>query len=95
MAKLSGDDTSWKAEGLRRRYREDLIPRPEHRGSRKKNTKKWCKGVVGREHIFKMVAPVRFKSWSPDRYAVDKCQRCGKEINFRWNPALPKPSWMK
>ncbi|AXG66221.1 hypothetical protein SEA_ANNADREAMY_124 [Streptomyces phage Annadreamy] len=44
-----------------------------NRGRKKKNTKKWCKGVVGRKHTLAL-----FNKYSFSRNY--KCIKCGKEI---------------
>ncbi|QJD50907.1 hypothetical protein KNV00_gp112 [Streptomyces phage Bmoc] len=47
-----------------------------NRGRKKKNTRKWCKGVEGRKHT---LALYNKYSWSHSH----KCVKCGKEI---WGP---------
>lgn len=84
--KISSDDSSWRAGGIRHRdnrHDHGTSEVPRHRG-KKKDTKKWCKGKVGREHQISTV-----EKW--DWCLVDKCMVCGKELNFRRNP--DKPMW--
>lgn len=58
MATLSEDDSSWRASGIiRRDFRhtkgEPEAPTRAVRG--RKNTKRWCKGIVGRKHDVRTV----------------------------------------
>ena len=89
MATLSEDDSSWKASGVRRRDFRHSHDGPEVSGPKRKNTRKWCKGVVGREHSFVVTSVGRFGN-----HLIDKCEVCGKETSHRWDPAKPKPKWM-
>jgi hypothetical protein len=97
MATLSEDGDSWKASSLKRRdfrHTHDGPEVPKH-GNKKKNTKKWCKGKVGKEHDMEIGVIARSYSSLSGAFVVDKCKGCGKEMNWRWNPAKPKPSWWK
>ena len=80
--RLSKDDDSWKASGIKRRdFRSahDAPEVPRRSGpKRKKNTKKWCRGREGKEHTI-----VRFEK--NKYYSVDKCSVCGKELKWYWN----------
>jgi hypothetical protein len=92
MARLSGDDDSWRASGLRKRYADW---EHEHRPPMKKkgkNKKRWCKGKVGREHAYEAV-PYKRAWMLSDAYLIDKCSKCGREENFRRNPKYPAPRW--
>lgn len=57
---------------------EDQInPGVTHSGKRrKKDTKRWCRGKVGKEHEFKP-----FLKWPSlnSKFSVRKCSVCGKE----------------
>lgn len=44
---------------------------------RKKDTKRWCRGKVGREH-----EPFHFKRHA--YYHVDVCRVCGKQLKSYW-----------
>jgi hypothetical protein len=81
MATLSEDNSSWKASGIQRRDFRSTKNGPEiPKGSkRKKNTKKWCKGIEGREH--KVIHWVEKNRWGS---YVDKCENCGKEMKHYW-----------
>lgn len=87
--RLSQDDSSWRASGIKRRdFRHDHdAPNPERHGKvkkYKKDTKTWCRGKEGREHV--MVAlDVR---WGPR----GKCANCGiTEWNLRRKVRKGKP----
>lgn len=81
--KISHDDDSWNASGVKRRdFRHDhSSPEiPRHKG-KKKNTKKWCKGKIGVRHKFSREQK-SFKfasiSWS---WIEKTCTVCGKVTN--------------
>lgn len=74
--KLSHDDSSWKASGIKRRdfrHTHDGPEVPRHQG--KKNRRKWCRGKVGREH---QLVRVRASRWIDN----DVCTECGKQVNW-------------
>ncbi len=50
---------------------------------RYKDTKRWCRGKVGREHVW-VVKP----AWPNlgNRFVEDVCQGCGKKMRFRETP---------
>lgn len=51
----------------------------------KKNTKRWCKGKVGREHDLKHVM---LRDYGITKTWADVCQNCNKKLNLRfskWN----------
>lgn len=64
---------------------------PAHAG-RKKNTKRWCKGKVGREHEWKFLEPGEYPpnmdwlNWGArngrqcHRYAIWQCEKCKKVV---------------
>jgi hypothetical protein len=59
----------------------------------KKNTKLWCKGVVGREHETSC-----FKKPQCIGYYVLKCNNCGKELDYYFTDSpfdkRPRPDWL-
>lgn len=85
MARLSRDDSSWKAHGLAKKYEDwEHDHKQGSKGkNKKKNTKRWCRGKEGQEH-----------DWKPfekhQRIAIHRCSRCGKEnwkgAVWTWNP---------
>jgi hypothetical protein len=89
--------SEWKLRGVKRRderHTKDENIRPT--SSNKKNTKKWCRGVVGREHKLacKDVDFYRFKN------KVLACTECGKQVDWWsepplfWRSTRPKPDWV-
>lgn len=70
MATLSEDGDSWRASGVKRRDFRRAKDAPEVPGSRgrRKNTKKWCKGIVGRKHDV--------------RTYVENPHYCGKDCSY-------------
>lgn len=65
------------------------FPERDKRWPGKKDTKRWCKGVVGREHQgewvkheYEMtVAGTRKIIWL---WNVKKCKVCGKQLEYDW-----------
>lgn len=53
MATLAEDTTSWKASSVQRRDFRATADGPEspRKSGNRKNTRRWCKGVEGREHV--------------------------------------------
>lgn len=79
------DTDSWAYGGVKRRDFRQAKDNPEvapHAGKRK-NTKKWCKGKEGREHI-----PVRKAKYYNDPRSGERkilytsvvCDKCGKKL---------------
>lgn len=83
--------SEWRLGGIKRRdarhIKEDVRPP----GGSKKNTKKWCRGVVGREH------KPECKPWpSSGSWKVLACTSCGKHLDYYWPASRePTPSWAK
>lgn len=92
--RLAEDRTSWKASSVERRDFRHVANGPEvqrKRGSRK-STKRWCKGVVSREHVEivdrqsmtlfrEKDCGVSDRGWRSGQwicYHVIKCANCGK-----------------
>lgn len=50
---------------------------PRHRG-KKKDTKRWCKGKVGREHDWDVTEPVKLR-WTNMTVTKMCCKNCGKK----------------
>jgi hypothetical protein len=71
--RLSKDTTSWKAQGLLVKQKP-LPEQPVHRS--KKDTKKWCKGIVGREHDYEYQHPHNDLG---DWRLVPVCLNCGRQ----------------
>ncbi len=64
----------WKgSKNFRRSARNYSEPDEIRRGASKKNTRKWCKGVVGRKHTLALYNKYTFAH----NY---KCLSCGKEF---------------
>lgn len=86
MATLSEDGDSWKASGIKRKDFRNTKNGPEVIKPRsKKNTKRWCRGKVGKEHkIIHQPHPTYGKFGTH----VDRCDECGKELKTYW------PGWL-
>lgn len=82
-----------KQEGiLPPRDQKRLDQDPERKPRAKKNTKRWCKGKVGREHVPEVVINPMWgnpncgeSSWWPGRWSchhMRACKNCGKRIQW-------------
>ena len=92
--------SDWKERSIKRRDARHT-KEPEIRppgGSNKKNTKRWCKGKVGREHKpecrnYSNDVGNLFKGW---RILV--CTDCGKHLDYYFPSSLwrtpAKPDWV-
>lgn len=76
-------------------YRESSIKRRDERHTKrdirpppgnKKDTKKWCRGVIGREHTPQCVsfAEHRRAPWARPHWRILICSECKKELDRYW-----------
>jgi len=81
--------------------RDDEVPK--HRSS--KNTKKWCKGKVGVQHVGEPVTYAEWKHCPPESFGrrvgwwVLICKNCRKELDWyypiKWMKREQKvPAWV-
>lgn len=77
MGRLKKDHSNYKTSGLWKKYQ---YPKVEERYIHKssKNTKKWCKGKIGKKHQYELVEEHDFLDWS---WKIYKCKVCGKKKN--------------
>lgn len=82
MAKLSHGADTWRSEGLAKKYKAQASFDMPAKHKSKKDTKKWCRGKVGREHVWHRFQR-RYYNWELDDYISPYieiiCQECGKE----------------
>lgn len=95
MARIKRDPDDWKARGIKKRdfnhsHDEPEVPKKNPSKRKKKDTKTWCRGKVGREHVVADKTPPRLPNYaccSPERerhfawnhhYTV-KCVNCGMD----------------
>lgn len=75
---------SWKRKG--KYLKEKPVPEEPKKGRNHKDTKKWCKGVKGREHEYEWKLTNKFP---PDWGWYDlACKKCGKHKDY-----CTKPLW--
>jgi hypothetical protein len=104
--RLKEDSYSWRASGLlRRNARQDKPPDAHRPVAGKKDTRRWCKGVAGREHKpvcmpWRKFGTARVGSIT-DHWRLLACSVCGKELASYtpWGrgsgmPAVKKPDWV-
>lgn len=79
---------------------EDEICGPPRQ--QKKDTKKWCRGKIGREHEgeCKMYDELKQANHGPRDYGymsrcrVLICKKCGKHLESWWGSKKDKPDWV-
>lgn len=73
--RLKEDNSSWRASSILRK----VVPLPDEpkKPSSRKNTRKWCKGVVGREHEWGR-QHVGHPYTVEDNVTENICAACGK-----------------
>lgn len=72
--------SEWKAGAAQRRdERATKTDLPTRRSRGKKDTRRWCRGKVGVEHV---TLPVIWFSMLGSTYGWDECTNCRKK--FRW-----------
>lgn len=82
-----------------RRAKDAIQPKP--RVGNAKNTKKWCKGVVGRSHSCTCVSWREYKrvDYAPVSWKLFVCTECGRELDY-WMPVSHRdcgeqPAWVR
>jgi len=75
---------SWKQRG---RWAKTQRPPDEPKRSNHKDTKKWCKGVKGREHNYVWVPDLRHHYSGHPTYPAwykHECTKCQKQDDYCW-----------
>lgn len=105
---MGNGSSSWRGRAIdRRNVRQEKIEPIRPQGGSKKNTKRWCRGVEGREHKPHCIdwADVKnspYKSLHSRAVTGSKvliCTVCEKQLAFYWvSPWLkekpPAPAWV-
>ena len=90
-------------ERVNKRRDERATRAPEGRAKHraKKNTKKWCKGVEGREHKPECQKGPEIGKWYLEDWRFLVCTTCGKQLDYWTGPKSflrtrdnPKPEWV-
>ena len=86
MARIKKDKTSWHAGGvIHRDNRHDKSVDGTVGFSKKKNTKKWCKGIVGRVHQLIWQESKYTRKISRNQPVMEvACENCGKVFETDW-----------
>jgi len=88
---------SWRLAAAEVRDARHVHDGPEVVGgpAKPKDTKRWCKGKVGREHVLTVTIMSRYGLWAE---LVRHCSACGKEFdscNTHWRSwRSHKPDWV-
>ncbi len=81
MARVSKDDTSWKAGNVKRRDKRSVISGPEvvkHQSS--KDTRRWCRGKKGVPHTPEWKNKNSFSGKL--LWRIKTCAKCGKKLGY-------------
>lgn len=80
MARLKHDHSGWRSHGLYKKYQSPAVDEAAHSRKTKKNTRKWCRGKVGTEHVLRRY--FWHTGWESKRtnWIRSKCVVCGKEF---------------
>ena len=54
--------------------------------AKRKDTKRWCKGKVGREHVLQVRDATELGKHRFSQSLVRFCTKCGKEVDTYWVP---------
>lgn len=81
MGRLKRDHSGWRTSGLWLKYQSPQVNERQPKFN-KRDTNKWCRGKIGREHVWHRYQQKRY-SWELDDY-IDlwvhiKCVECGKQ----------------
>jgi hypothetical protein len=84
--RLKEDSTSWRSSGIIKRDARHggAVDGIISRGGVRKDTWKWCKGIIGREHVWEREIT---RSIGGTKMTQMVCQSCGKQ-DYRtvlWN----------
>lgn len=91
--RIKKDSDSWTAGGVINRdtrHDKSAVPeQPKHKPKRK-DTKKWCRGRVGKEHKleWKTYEEVKHSSWcakGDSNWFILMCTVCNKQIEHCWS----------
>jgi hypothetical protein len=94
--------SEWRENANKRRdERRTVVPSIRPQGGSKRNTKRWCRGVVGREHtpVCTDYNELKRATYAKD-WKVLVCTTCGKELDNYWpcswfkSDKPKKPAWV-
>ncbi len=88
MGKIKRDHSGWHSSGLWLKYQSPSVQEASKPPKKKKNTRKWCKGKQGVEHVIQR--RFRHYGWSTKRskYIYTVCVVCRKEFHAN-NTSVP------
>lgn len=80
--RLKENSSSWRAGGILKRDAQHGGAVPQSSHGRKKQTAKWCKGVIGRNHDYNLADIGVYGWWPPEGCSVTlqyDCVNCGRQ----------------
>lgn len=94
MGRIKKDHSGWRTHGIWLKYQNPKVNEIPVKPKSKKDTNKWCRGKVGREHEWHRFQKMEW-SWRMDDY-VDPyieihCVECGKEKYAKTSKAANYP----
>lgn len=96
--------SDWRERANKRRdERQTKVPNIRAPNGSRKDTKRWCRGVVGREHKPVCVSYNELKHSDasyPKEWRVLVCETCRREMDYYWPSPfhlepVQKPDWVK
>lgn len=80
MARVKRDHSGWHSHGLFIKYQSPSVGEKPPKHKSKKDTRKWCRGKTGKEHILRRY--FWHFGWTSKRsnWIRCKCIECGKEF---------------
>jgi len=86
--RIKKDKTSWRASSIitrDKRHDKSFDGSSGPIKKKKKNTKKWCKGIEGRQHNLVYREWIKAKSWKRgDSLMEVACENCDKSFDIDW-----------
>lgn len=93
--RVKTDKTSWKAGGVIARdiraAKDELVQKAS---TKRKDTKRWCRGKVGKDHVASEWLPVYLLDKEPWAY-VKRCLVCNKKLNIKYRCLFNTNEWEK
>lgn len=78
--RLKEDSNNYNAESVRNKeYRHSPLEDTVVSKKSKKDTKRWCKGIEGREHEWEMTIPKNDARFKRLFWRLNICKNCGKQ----------------
>lgn len=98
---MGNGSSSWRGRAIDRRNERQARDEVRPQSGSSKDTKRWCRGVVGREHLPTCVdfADVKGEVYRKYGWKVLRCSVCSKHLDYYWPSPFrkekpPAPAWV-